>query len=77
MDIDDYATRLIAALAEDAEALDCRTELMRVPQIIRDGTSADRQIDLFRLRRMEGDDEQTALRALVDQAVGETREGLR
>ena len=76
LDIDDYAAQLIAALAEDAEALDCRAELMRVPQIIRDGTSADRQIDLFRLRRMEGDDEQTALRALVDQAVGETREGL-
>ena len=76
VDIDDYATQLIATLREDAEALGCEAELGRVREIIRDGTSADRQIDLFRLRRIEGDDQETALRALVDQAIGETREGL-
>ena len=76
VDIDDYATQLTATLREDAQALGCEAELGRVREIIRDGTSADRQIDLFRLRRIEGDDQQTALRALVDQAIDETRDGL-
>ena len=76
VDIQDYATQLVADLGEDAQALDCETELGRVSEIIRDGTSADRQIDLFRLRRTEGDDHQSALRAVVDQAVAETREGI-
>ena len=76
VDIQDYATRLVADLGEDAQALDCETELGRVLEIIREGTSADRQIDLFRLRRIEGDDHQEALRAVVDQAIAETREGI-
>ena len=76
VDIEDHAVQLVATLADDAEALGCVEELNRVPTIIRDGSSADRQIDLFRLRRMEGDDEQTALRAVVDQAIAETRQGL-
>ena len=40
------------------------------------GTSADRQIDLYRLRRLEGDTEAEALRRVVDLVVAETREHL-
>jgi len=75
-DIDDFATGLVADLREDARALDCEAELQRVTGIIREGTAADRQIDLFRLRRLEGDGDEEALRAVVDLALAETREGV-
>ena len=76
VDIDDYAARLVDDLAIDAAALGCEAELQRVSAIIREGTAADRQIDLFRLRKLEGDEDAEALRAVVDLAIAETREGL-
>ncbi len=75
-DIGDIAEWLTAKLAEDAAALDCEAELNYVHEIIRNGSSADRQIDLYRLRRLEGDSEQQALVAVVDALIEETREGL-
>ena len=75
-DIQDYATALLEELAEDASALGCEDALRRAPRIIYDGTSADRQIDLFRLRILEGDTKEAALKKVVDQAVAETREGV-
>ena len=50
--------------------------MQRVTEIIRLGTGADRQIDLFRLRRLEGDTIPQALRAVVDLIIAETREGI-
>ena len=76
VDIDDFLTQLLADLAEDAKALDCEAELARIPTIVSEGAAADRQIDLYRLRRLEGADEQEALRAVVDLAIAETRQGL-
>ena len=73
VDIYDYAAKLVELLAEDARALGCEEDLQRVPAIIREGAGADRQIDLYRLRRLEGDSEAEALRAVVDSAVAETR----
>lgn len=75
-DIGDIAEWLTAELAEDAAALDCEAELNYVHEIIRNGSSADRQIDLYRLRRLEGDSEQQALVAVVDALIEETCEGL-
>ena len=76
VDIEDYAAALVDQLADDARALDCEPELRRVLEIIHDGTGADRQIDHFRLRRLEGDTEEEALRSVVDLVVAETREGM-
>ena len=76
IDIHDYVAQLGQDLADDAAALGCAQELQRVPAIIRNGTGADRQLDLFRLRRLEGDSDPQALRAVVDLAIAETREGL-
>lgn len=76
IDVADCAARLVDELAEDAEALDCADELGRVLDVVRDGSSADRQIDHYRLRRLEGDDRRTALQAVVDLTVGETLEGV-
>jgi len=76
VDIHDYAAALVEEIAEDAGALGCEAEVRRVLTIIRDGTGADRQIDLYRLRRLEGDSEEEALRRVADQVLAETKEGL-
>ncbi len=74
--IDDYLARLVGDLDTDARALGCEHEMRRIQAIIREGTGADRQIDHFRLRRLEGDRDDEALRSVVDLAVAETREGI-
>ena len=76
VDIEDHAAALVEQLDGDARALGCEPELRHVLDIIRDGTGADRQIDHFRLRRLEGDTEEEALRSVVDLVVAETREGI-
>ena len=76
VDIDDYATELVETLAADAQALGCEAELRRALTIIREGTGADRQVDLFRLRRLEGDTEEEALHRVVDLVLADTKEGL-
>lgn len=75
-DIDDEARLLIEQLGEHARVLDCESELLHVLDIIRDGASADRQVDHYRLRRLEGDSQEQALRSVVQLAISETREGL-
>ena len=75
MDIHDLVTDLVEQLASDARALGCEAETRHALSIIREGTSADRQVDLCRLRRLEGDTEEEALHSVVDLLVAETREG--
>ncbi len=76
MDIHDRVSGLVDELAPDARALGCEDELHRAPAIVLNGTGADRQLDLFRLRRLEGDTDEEALRRVVDLALAETREGV-
>ena len=76
VDIDDCTAALVEELTDDARALGCEEELRRALTIIREGTGADRQLDLFRLRRLEGDTEEEALRHVVDLVLAETREGI-
>ncbi len=75
-DIDELAHSLVDDLAEDARALNCEPELRHALTVIRNGTGADRQIDHFRLRRLEGDSEPEALREVVDLVVEDTRRGI-
>ena len=76
VDVEERAAALVELLADDARALGCESELRHVLDVIRDGTGADRQIDHFRLRRLEGDTDDEALRSVVDLAIAETREGI-
>ena len=76
IDIEDYAIQVVEELAGDARAMGCEEELRRALTIIREGTSADRQVDYFRLRRLEGDTDGEALRRVVDLVLDESREGL-
>lgn len=72
-DIEDLVRGLIESLADDAAALGCEDEVRRCLSIVREGTGADRQIDLFRLRRLEGDSVEDAMRAVVDLVLEETQ----
>ncbi len=75
LDIADATRSLVDDLADDARALGCEDEVRRAMAIIDHGNSADRQVDLWRLRRLEGMDRMEAFRAVVDHVIGETREG--
>ena len=75
-DIDDIVTRLIDEVSEDAEALGCADEVARMHDIIRFGTAADRQVDLYRLRRLEKSPHDDALRAVVESMIEESTRGL-
>ena len=76
VDIADYLSEMVDELAADAQALGCEAEIRRAPDIVMNGTGADRQLDLYRLRRLEGDSEAEALRRVVDMVLAETREHL-
>ena len=74
VDIDDYLAALVEQLAEDARALECEAEMRRALTIVSEGAGADRQLDLYRLRRFEGDAHDEALCRVVDRVLEETRE---
>ena len=77
VDIEDRLAVLVEELVPDARALGCEAEVARVKTIVREGTGADRQIDHYRLRLLEGDSEQEALRSVVDLMLAETTQQLR
>ncbi len=76
IDIEDDAAAVLEEFAEDAEALGCEAEMDRIREIIHTGSAADRQLDHYRLRVLEGASESDALRSVVDLLVSETREGV-
>ena len=76
VDIQDYLGELVDKVADDARALGCETEVRHALKIVESGSSADRQLDLYRMRRLEGDSKEEALRRVVDQLLSETRNGI-
>ena len=74
-DIDDILTRLLNEIREDAEALDCVSDIEHARNIVKQGTGADRQIDLYRLAKLNGKSSHEALCDVVDTVVKETLEG--
>ena len=75
VDIQDHLASLLQELAEDADALDCVEEIQQALDIVKNGTGADRQIDLYRLRMLDGDSPEDALRHVVEDTIRETAEG--
>ena len=76
IDIAEEIEALVEDLGEDARALGCENEIRHSLAIVREGASADEQLDLYRLRRLEGDTESEALRAVVDLVVQQTAAGI-
>ena len=76
IDIADCVEALANEAAEDARALGCEAELGRIPGIVKEGASADRQIERYETGRLDGADEREALCAVVDLVLEETRAGV-
>ena len=76
VDLMDYVEALLSMLADDATALACEREIEHVRSIVREGSSADRQLDHFRLCRLDGAGVEEALRSVAQLIVDETRRGV-
>jgi carboxylate-amine ligase len=63
---------LLELIAEDAEHFDCVPEVARVRDIVKEGTSADRQLARFEAVKTLGGSEQAALVAVVDGIIDDT-----
>ena len=68
---------LLSLVREDAEALDCMREVDHARVILARGTSAHRQLAVYRDARSRGATPREALRAVVQFLIGETAAGLR
>lgn len=66
---------LLSLIAEDAEALGCTAEVADARRILREGTSADRQIAAFEVARGGDTSNRQALDAVVDWLAETTRAG--
>lgn len=76
IDIVDAVERVIVMVAKEAQILGCEEDIQHAHNILRDGSSADRQIDHFLLRKVEGDSVGDALKSTVDEIVKESTEGV-
>ena len=72
VDVADLARELVAMLGDDARALGCEAALARIERIVAQGSSADRQEDVYRQAMLDGADSEEALRAVVDSVIAET-----
>lgn len=63
---------ILELIAEDAAALNCTDIVARTRDIVRGGTSADRQVAVFESACAAGQTPRAALESVVDHLVGET-----
>lgn len=68
----DLLDEIIDLVREDAERLDCVAEVENAREIVRRGTSADRQIKTYQEALDGGADEREALVSVVDMLMVET-----
>ena len=67
---------LVELLSDDARELGCLPELERARTIVAQGTSADRQLAVYRAALDQGAEPQEALRAVVRWLIGATLHGV-
>jgi carboxylate-amine ligase len=72
----DLVEELTELVAEDARRLDCVDEIAHLKEIVRRGTSADRQRAIYQGAIASGADDHEALVAVVDFLIEETVSGL-
>ena len=72
VDVADLARELVSTLGDDARALGCEAALALIERIVVEGSSADRQEDVYRQAMLDGADSEEALRAVVDSVIAET-----
>jgi carboxylate-amine ligase len=59
-------------IAEDVDAFGCQAEIAHIDRIVADGSSADRQIDIFAKAKAAGRRRLTAIAEVIDWAAAET-----
>ena len=62
-----------AFIAEEIAAFGCAGEIAHLDTILAEGTSADRQIDIFTRARAAGERRLTAQKHVIDWAAAQTR----
>jgi carboxylate-amine ligase len=72
----DLLSELIELISQDADALGCVSEIQNLNSIVKRGTSAHRQVATYEKAIADGADKETALKAVVDFLVDETKSGL-
>jgi len=70
--VSDLIEELCEIIAEDAKVLECEREISNLRVIARDGTSADRQVRVWKSTLSTGASERDALVAVVDHLIAET-----
>jgi glutamate---cysteine ligase / carboxylate-amine ligase len=63
-------------VAEEADRLGCLAEVHNIREILRRGTSADRQLQVYDEARAAGASERQAPAVVVDWLIGETGVGV-
>lgn len=71
----DLVEEILELVREDAEYFGCEQELNHMRTIVREGTSAHRQVRVYEQALAEGLDHEAALRAVVDLLMEETLVG--
>ncbi|HXZ47118.1 MAG TPA: carboxylate-amine ligase [Pseudolabrys sp.] len=69
----EWLDQVIDFIATDATALDCTKQIKHLHAIVAHGTSANRQIEIFRKARRAGRRPLTALKDVIDWAAAETQ----
>ena len=69
---EDLVGEIVELTRPDAEALGCTAEVEHIRTICERGTSADRQVTVYREARESGADDGEALRAVVDALIADT-----
>ena len=68
----DLLEKIISLVGEDADALNCRSEIEAARQIVSRGTSAHRQVVVYQESMASGATHEEALRTVVDELIDET-----
>jgi carboxylate-amine ligase len=68
-----WLDQVIDFIAEDIDAFDCANEIRHLHSIATNGTSADRQIEIFSKALVAGRRRLTALKQVIDWVAGETQ----
>jgi len=69
----EWLDQVLDFIAEDVEALDCAAEIKHLHHIVDNGTSANRQIEIFSKAKAAGRRRLTALKNVIDWVAGETQ----
>jgi carboxylate-amine ligase len=76
MALADLVDELIELIAEDAEALGCTAAVEQARTIVKRGTSAHRQLNVYRGALAAGASQQEAMERVVDHLIEETARGI-